>query len=66
MSAALTSLSVSAFFGENKKGGEAMKLKNIVRLKCLRCGHEWTPRQQEVRQCPHCKSALWDVPKESR
>ena len=32
-------------------------------LKCKRCGHEWTPRQTDVRICPKCKSALWDVPK---
>lgn len=30
-------------------------------LKCLRCGHEWTPRKPEVRQCPRCKSAYWNV-----
>ena len=32
-------------------------------IKCKRCGHEWVPRQVDVRICPKCKSALWDVPK---
>jgi Zn finger protein HypA/HybF involved in hydrogenase expression len=35
----------------------------IKRLKCLRCGHEWVPRTNDVRQCPRCKSAFWNVPK---
>lgn len=33
------------------------------KLNCLRCGHEWTPRQEIVRVCPHCHSAYWDAPK---
>jgi len=35
------------------------------KLKCLRCGYEWYPRKDDVRQCPNikCHSALWDVPK---
>ena len=36
---------------------------NIKTLKCLRCGNEWTPRIEDVRQCPKCKSASWDKPK---
>jgi predicted Zn-ribbon and HTH transcriptional regulator len=39
-----------------------MKLR-LTTLKCQRCGHEWIPRQAEVRICPKCKSAKWDVPK---
>jgi len=35
----------------------------LVKLKCLRCGHEWIPRQEEPRQCPKCGSAKWDIPK---
>ena len=38
----------------------------IDELKCLRCGHEWIPRQKEIRICPRCKSALWDKPKQVR
>ena len=35
----------------------------IEQLKCLRCGHKWTPRTEDVRQCPKCKSAFWDKKK---
>jgi Zn finger protein HypA/HybF involved in hydrogenase expression len=33
-------------------------------LECMRCGFRWTPRKTDVRQCPRCKSAYWDTPKE--
>ena len=39
-----------------------MKLK-MQRIKCLRCGHDWLPRQLEIRMCPKCKSPYFDVPK---
>jgi len=39
-----------------------MKIK-IPELECKRCGHKWTPRKMEIRQCPSCKSAYWDVEK---
>ena len=39
------------------------KLIEIPKLICLRCGHDWKPRQGEVRQCPTCKSVWWDTPK---
>ena len=32
-------------------------------LTCLRCGYQWNPRKAEVRICPKCKSAWFDVPK---
>jgi len=34
--------------------------------KCVRCGHEWTPRNEVIRICPACKSAWWDVEKDKR
>lgn len=34
----------------------------IPSLKCRRCFHEWVPRQADVRLCPRCKSAAWNVP----
>ena len=34
--------------------------------KCMRCGHEWMPRNDAVRICPNCKSAWWDVKKDKR
>lgn len=48
-------------------------------FRCERCGHEWIARQPrsgpskppkkgskppKPRQCPHCKSAWWDTPRE--
>ena len=35
----------------------------IQKLECMRCGHTWVPRKKEVRICPACKSAYWDLPK---
>ena len=35
----------------------------LPKLKCLRCGHEWTPRREDPRICPKCKTAWWDTPK---
>ncbi len=32
----------------------------LTELECKKCGHKWTPRNKEVRQCPKCKSAWWD------
>lgn len=36
-----------------------MKMK-IKKVMCKRCGHEWVPRQSEIRTCPKCKSPYWD------
>jgi Zn finger protein HypA/HybF involved in hydrogenase expression len=36
---------------------------NTTKLKCKRCGHEWTPRKDDVRLCPSCHSAYWDLEK---
>jgi Zn finger protein HypA/HybF involved in hydrogenase expression len=36
----------------------------VKTLKCKRCGHEWIPRKADVRLCPHCKTAYWDVERE--
>lgn len=35
----------------------------IPQAKCLRCGHEWTPRREVVTICPSCKSPYWNTPK---
>jgi len=32
-------------------------------LTCKRCGHQWRPRQVDVRMCPKCKSVRWDEAK---
>jgi Zn finger protein HypA/HybF involved in hydrogenase expression len=39
-----------------------MKVK-IQKIKCKRCGHEWQPRHEDVRQCPNCQSIYWDKEK---
>lgn len=33
---------------------------DIPIIKCNRCGHEWTPRIADPRQCPGCHSIRWD------
>ncbi len=40
-----------------------MKIKIKKQLKCEHCAHKWNPRKEDVRQCPKCKSASWDVKK---
>jgi len=37
------------------------KIKLPKKLKCQKCLYEWTPRQTDVRICPKCKTAKWDV-----
>jgi len=39
------------------------KIIELPKLICQKCGHEWIPRQGEIRQCPKCKSVWWDMPK---
>jgi predicted Zn-ribbon and HTH transcriptional regulator len=35
--------------------------------KCEKCGHEWQKRGKlEPVQCPKCKSARWNEPKEKK
>ena len=36
----------------------------IKKLKCQKCGHRWIPRQEDVRQCPKCKTCYFHKPKE--
>jgi Zn finger protein HypA/HybF involved in hydrogenase expression len=40
-----------------------MLINSLVKLQCKRCYHVWTPRKQEVRMCPKCKSPWWDKEK---
>ena len=42
-----------------------MIIKIKKQLKCKRCGYEWNPRKEDVRQCPKCKSASWDKEKKN-
>ena len=37
--------------------------------KCLRCGHEWTPKENNPKHekpitCPNCRSPYWDIERE--
>ncbi len=29
------------------------------RVTCKRCGHKWSPRVAEPRNCPNCKQPKW-------
>ena len=42
-------------------------MKQILKqLTCKRCGKKWVPRKTDIRQCPKCKSAFWDVKKNNK
>ncbi len=45
-----------------------MNVKEIEKLKieCLRCGHIWIRRKEEVRVCPKCHSPYFDKPKKEK
>ncbi len=36
----------------------------LKKIKCVRCGWEWKPRKEDVRQCPKCKTAYFDIEKQ--
>ena len=36
----------------------------LNKIKCQRCNYQWIPRKEDIRQCPKCKSAYWETPKE--
>jgi Zn finger protein HypA/HybF involved in hydrogenase expression len=40
-----------------------MKWEKRPEIRCKRCGKSWRPYKpsKEIRQCPYCKSAYWDV-----
>ena len=37
-----------------------MKQIKIPRLKCVKCNHQWTPRNGSVNVCPKCHTKYWD------
>jgi DNA-directed RNA polymerase subunit RPC12/RpoP len=37
-----------------------MKIK-VTKLHCLRCKWDWFPTQEDINQCPHCRSKYWNV-----
>ena len=32
----------------------------LIKIKCNKCQHEWSPRVEDVRVCPKCHSLRWD------
>lgn len=42
-----------------------MKIK-IQKIECLKCGHSWVPRKEDVRICPKCKTAFFDVDRKKK
>jgi predicted Zn-ribbon and HTH transcriptional regulator len=36
---------------------------DLPKMKCLQCGHEWTPRVNNPKCCPKCISPHWNEPK---
>ncbi len=32
----------------------------MLKLTCNRCGYTWIPRVENVKQCPGCRSCLWN------
>ena len=64
-------LGVAAVAGTVPKGARMMvkplKLKlSIPKLRCMRCGYRWTPRQSVIRMCPDCKSTNWQTKRTDR
>lgn len=45
----------------------AMPKVKLWGYRCLRCEHEWLPRDksQQPKVCPKCKSPYWDTPRKS-
>jgi hypothetical protein len=52
--------------GNPKRKGYQMAILKVLIVHCERCGHEWAPRQTEIRICPKCKSPYWDKPKRKK
>ena len=32
----------------------------LQQVQCKRCGHVWTPREEEVYTCAKCRSPYWN------
>ena len=33
----------------------------LNKVECKKCKHQWLPRKLDVRQCPKCKTAYWEI-----
>ena len=40
--------------------GDKMQVK-VEKLECLRCNYKWVPRNEDVRQCPKCRTTHWET-----
>ena len=39
----------------------------VKKYTCARCNYSWISRITTIpKQCPHCKSPNWDIPKENK
>lgn len=36
---------------------------DLLKMKCWKCFHEWSPRTKNPFECPNCKSRKWKVEK---
>lgn len=43
-------------------------VKVLAELHCERCGHDWIRRKflEVPKYCPHCKSPIWNKPKNEK
>jgi predicted Zn-ribbon and HTH transcriptional regulator len=51
---------------EEEQKNAAKITRRVLVCRCLRCAYEWMPRVENPAQCPACKSALWNTPREAR
>lgn len=51
---------------EEEQKNAAKITRRVLVCRCLRCAYEWMPRVENPAQCPACKSALWNTPREER
>ena len=45
------------------RAGVRVKKPERADVQCLRCDYQWTPRVQQPRECPYCKSTRWNEPR---
>jgi rubrerythrin len=43
--------------------GKTEDFPELIKAKCLRCGHTWTLRTPHPKKCPKCKSPYWNKPR---
>lgn len=51
---------------QDPTGGRKHKIRIVVEVKCLRCGHQWFPRYEgkKPKFCAKCNSPYWDKPRQ--